>query len=574
MALSQMAGGMVVVIFLTGCTANFYRKQADKDVYEILSKVEADIFGESKPFSIDTEHSSEKPKEVDQQQILDGRTTSRDKVVLPLDEALNYAVAHNREYQTEKEALYLTALTLTGERYNFFPQIFARSRATGTRQEDGERLGTVSTDIGVTQALLTGADIGISIANDLLRFYTGDPRKSAASVISMNLLQPLLRGAGRAIAGERLKQSHRNVFYAVRDFSHFQNTFAVDVVIEYFRLLQAKEVIFNEYNNYLSRKSDTERLRARSVDRQSLEDVAQSEQSELSAKDNYLSAITRFRNALDRFKITLGMPQTIDLRVDDSELERLRETGLIPLEIGREASFRTALAHRLPLLNEVDRFEDSQRQVVVAADRLKADLNILGDASLGNDEGPTQYEEFDFNNVRASLGVQLNLPLDRLRERNDYRAVLISFERAIRSLGLTFDQLRNLIDQELRELARLRQSYEIQQNAEALAQNRVRGNRLRLEAGTLLFRDLTESQDALIRAQNAVVNALVDYLEARLRFLTDLGILSTEEELFWLKEDALKVDPATWRSFPGEEIITAPMPDSGDVPTPEQVFAE
>ena len=30
--------------------------------------------------------------------------------------------------------------------------------------------------------------------------------------------------------------------------------------------------------------------------------------------------------------------------------------------------------------------------------------------------------------IRAGVGVELNLPIDRLRERNDYRATLIDFE--------------------------------------------------------------------------------------------------------------------------------------------------
>ncbi|MFT4639355.1 MAG: outer membrane protein TolC [Verrucomicrobiales bacterium] len=561
------------VILLAGCTAGFYKKQADKDVYKILQKVEKDIFGESSDFSIDTSYSDKKPEKISAQDILDDRSLN-EKLVLSLDKTLDFAVAHSREFQSEKESLYLTALNLTGEKHSFFPQLFAGTRGTFSRLTDGEKRGTVGTDVGVSQALLTGADIGISIANDLLNYYTGDPRRSATSAISLNLLQPLLRGAGRKIAGEQLKQSHRNVFYRVRDFSHFQNTFAVEVVIEYYRLLQAKDVIFNQYNNYLSRKGFTEYLRARSIDRARPEQVAESEQAELQSKDSYLNAITRFRNSLDRFKITLGLPQTVDLRLDDREMVKLRDAGLVALDIDSAGSFRIALKHRLPLLNEVDRYEDRKRQVAIAADRLKADLNILADASVDSDGGPTEYEAFDFNKVRANVGVQLNLPLDRLRERNQYRAVLINFESAIRSLGLTFDQLRNEIDQDLRQLALLRQSYEIQKNAFALAENRVEGNQLRLQAGTVIFRDLNESQDALISAQNAVTGALVDYLEARLNLLASLGILSTDKDAFWVKPNAQKIDLAKWRPAPSDKDAAAVETTGNEVPTPEQLFTE
>ncbi|NCF94583.1 MAG: TolC family protein [Verrucomicrobiaceae bacterium] len=557
---------------MVGCTTGFYRKKADKDVYEILQQVEEDIFGTSSEFSIDTKHSGKKPNDVAAQDILDARSTNK-TLVLPIDKALDYAVTHSREFQSEKESLYLTALNLTGEKHNFFPQFFANSRGTRSRLIDGEQRGTVNSDIGVSQALLTGANIGVAIANDLLRYYTGDPRESAASVISLDIMQPLLRGAGRKIAGERLKQSHRNVFYGVRDFAHFQNTFSVDILMEYFRLLQVKDVIFNRYNNYLSIKASTDYLRARAVDRAKPEEVADSEQRELQAKDSYLNSITSFRNALDRFKIALGLPQTVDLRLDDSEMVKLRDAGLVELSLNTADGFRIALKHRLPLLNEVDRYEDSKRQVAIAADQLKADLNIFADTTVENDEGPTEYEKFNFNNVRANVGVQLNLPLDRLRERNQYRSTLISFESAIRRLGLNFDEVRNQIDRDIRQLEQLRKSYQIQKNAVTLAENSVEGNELRLKAGTITFQSLSDSQDDLIDAQNDVTGALVDYLEARLGLLTNLGILATDEETFWLRGDAVKVDLSKWRSAP--TVTEAPTETSrNQVPTPEEVFAD
>ena len=35
------------------------------------------------------------------------------------------------------------------------------------------------------------------MANDILRYYTGDPRRSLISILTVNLSQPLLRGFGR-----------------------------------------------------------------------------------------------------------------------------------------------------------------------------------------------------------------------------------------------------------------------------------------------------------------------------------------------------------------------------------------
>ena len=560
-------GASLVLSLLSACTSNHYRKQADKDVYGILKKVERDIFGTSSEFSIETPDSGQKTGEVTSRKVLNGRSKGG-KVTLTLDQALDYAIKNSREYQSEKEKLYLTALTLTGERHNFRPNLFGRTRADYSRLSDGERQGSVGTDLGVNQALVTGGSLGLTIANDLLRYFTGDPRRSATSVLSLNIAQPLLRGAGSQIAAERLTQSNRNVVYAVRDFTHFQNSFSVGIVTEYFDLLQLKNVIFNEYSNYESRQASREYLAAR-VDRESPEALGDAEQDVLQAKNRYISSITSYRNALDRFKITLGLPQTTDLRLDDEEIDLIRKSGAKSMYLVSSEAFRIALEHRLPLFNQIDRFEDNKRQVAIAANQLKADLNLVGDASLTNRGGPTDYNNFNFNDVRTTVGLQLNLPLDRLRERNDYRATLVNFESATRTLGQNFDELRNLLDRRIRELDQFRQSYEIQQNAVVLAKKRVEGNQLRLKAGTVIFRSLRESQDALISAQNAETRALVDYLGARLNLLIDLGVLKSDEKRYWLKENPSKI---TFKSAPPALQKNPPVQVGDTVISPSRLF--
>ncbi|MEJ6730333.1 MAG: TolC family protein [Akkermansiaceae bacterium] len=557
-------GALLAFLLLTGCSQSNYKKQADKDVYAILKKVEADIFGKSSEFSIS---SGKKAKDVTSVKVLNARS-QRSKVTLSLDEALTYAIANSREYQSEKEKLYLTALTLTGERHNFRPNFFGGTRTDYSRLSDGERTDTASSDVGANQALLTGGSLGINIANDLLRYFTGDPRRSAASVLSLNITQPLLRGAGQKIAAERLTQANRNVVYAVRDYTHFQNTFSVEIVNDYFDLLQLKNVIFNEFNNYESRRANREYLTARE-DRESPEAQGDAEQDELQAKNRYISSITSYRNSLDRFKITLGLPQTTELQLEDKEIDLIRKAGAKSLHLVSQEAFLVALDHRLPLFNQIDRFEDNKRQVAIAANQLKADLNIVGSSSLANDGGATDYTDFDFKNVRTTVGLQLNLPLDRLRERNNYRATLINFESATRTLGQNFDELRNLLDLRIRELEQFRQTYQIQQNAVVLAKKRVEGNQLRLKAGTVIFRRLSESQDALISAQNAETRALVDYLSARLNLLIDLGVLQTDQKRYWLKENPSNI---TFKQAPPSLQKALPLEVGDTVISPDKLF--
>ena len=556
---------VLAMFLLPGCTTRNYRDAADHDVYRIVEEVEHELFGSTSEFSIETPYSNRDPEDITVADIFADR--DRDMmVILDIDQAINVAVRKNRDYQSQKESLYLTALSLTGERYAFSPQFFAGATGTRERYTNGQRAETLESEVGLDQLIKTGTSISASIANDVLQYLTGDPRKTAISTLRFSAFQPLLRGRDRAVIAESLTQAERDVIYAVREYSHFQNTFSKDIVIAYYRLLEQKANVINNYNDYQSRTATTRYLQARSVDREKALSVNQSEQAQLSARNRYINAIVRYRNSLDNFKITLGLPQTVDLRLKDEALDELKESGLIVYDLNQMEAFSIATRHRLPLLNSIDQYEDRQRQVRVAADALKAQLGIATIASLDS-EGPTDYDTFDSDRVRTTLRLSLDLPIDRLRERNNYRAALIRFESELRRLGRTLDQLRSLIDSSIRELDRLKQNYQIQTNAVFLAEEQVKGALLSIESGKAIFRDLEEAQDDLIQAQTAQTAALVDYLEARLELLLDLGILDTQRDSFWLTE-ATKIPLRLDSGITSQSKMIL----NEDVITPEELF--
>ncbi len=561
-----MALGLSLVLFWTGCTSKAYRRRADNDVYDIVAEVEMEIFGKTSDFTIETPYTDRDPEEISVEEIFAERDRDAE-ITLGIEDAINTAIRHSRAYQTEKEQLYLTALSLTGQQYAFSPQFFAGASGTRERYKNGEKAETGSGEAGLGLLLKTGTNISASIATDVLEYLTGDPRKTASSTLRFSVFQPLLRGADKVAIAENLTQAERDVIYAVRDYSHFQNEFVKDIVIDYFRLLEQKASVINTYNDYKSRQVTTRYLRARSVDREKALSVNQSEQAQLSARSRYINAIVRYKNTLDNFKTTLGLPQTVNLKLEDAALDDLREAGLILYEMNAQEAFSIAVKHRLPLLNAIDRYEDRQRKVRVAADRLRAQLGLAAVTSLDS-EGIDEYDQFNLDDVRTTLRLSLDLPIDRLMERNAYRSILIRFESQLRSLSKTLDDLRSLIDRSIRELQRLKENYQIQTNAVFLAETQVNGALLSIESGKAIFRDLEEAQDDLIQAQNAQTAARVDYLSARLDLLLDLGILNSELDRFWLTS-ATSIPLNTVSTDEDPEVMSLDQ----DVITPEELFA-
>src|SRR5262249_11160180 len=72
----------------------------------------------------------------------------------------------------------------------------------------------------------TGALLLFQIANQtIVEFGKAPVHTLSQSTLTLDFLQPLLRGGGRAVTLEPLTQVERNLLYEGRDYAHFQAAF-------------------------------------------------------------------------------------------------------------------------------------------------------------------------------------------------------------------------------------------------------------------------------------------------------------------------------------------------------------
>ncbi len=166
--------------------------------------------------------------------------------ILTLEQVLRASIANNRDYQTQKESVYLSALGLTLVRWQFAPRFFGLISGDYVWGGSEPQSGSIVSDFGWNQVLATGARLSLSVANNFTRFFIGGRREVATTLISGSLTQPLLRGFGPGVALEPLTQAERNVIYSIRALERFRQTLVVDVTSEFYRLLQARNRISNE----------------------------------------------------------------------------------------------------------------------------------------------------------------------------------------------------------------------------------------------------------------------------------------------------------------------------------------
>ena len=540
-----------------GCQTEGHRADADAEVLAILNERSRQILGEEAGTNLVSTTVGERPDTVSPARIIQERFADGVRT-LTLPAALEMAERHNRSYQLQRETLYLQALSLTGTRHKFVWNPSSTVDLGIARQTDGGLRGDSDADVSVQKLFQTGASVTATLANDLVLYFDGKPK---VPDLTLRLTQPLLRGAGAEIAAEVLTQAERDVVYAVRDYSHYQKTFAIETVGEYFRVLQDKDAVRNSYNNYLNLQKARDRAEAMAeAERLARYQVDQARQSELSARVKYLKAVESYRQALDSFKQRLSLPLGEALRLEDRALTDLVAQGLTPLELDERHGYLMAVTNRLDVLNEVDRFEDAQRKVRVAASDLKPGLDVVVDASLKKQF----YSSFSPEEFASTSGLKLKLPLNQLTERNAYRTSLINFEKQMRKLATELDSLRENIREGIRALEQERENYFIQKAALDLARQQVEVMPLLLQNDDADIRDQLEAQADLVEAQNDVTSAVVDYHVARWNLLKNLGALSVEGEQFWLKNQSVS------GSSTGDNPETAEI--LPEVITPEQVF--
>jgi hypothetical protein len=150
--------------------------------------------------------------------------------LITLEQAVELGLINSREYQTRREDLYLAALPVTRERFGFAFQFFALGEAirewTGEGFPDGKGdRWRINSTAGFGKLFSTGALLLFSFANRTVIELSGRRDTTSVSTINLDLIQPLLRGGGRAVTLEPLTQVERNLLYEIREYARFRKEF-------------------------------------------------------------------------------------------------------------------------------------------------------------------------------------------------------------------------------------------------------------------------------------------------------------------------------------------------------------
>jgi outer membrane protein TolC len=425
------------------------------------------------------------------------------------------------------EGVYTTALNVTLERHLFTPRPFANVGAKytgGQRTSDFKSALTVTSEAGVKQQLPYGGEIVASALVDFVNALHGNVEDGETAALALSGSMPLLRGFGM-INLEPLISSERSLIYKVRDFEEFRRTFAVEIARSYFNLLAGQQGIRNRRINLATSIDLRERSQALyDANRLSALEVQRARQQELTAQSQLINAEENYQSRLDDFKLVLGMPVQEGLDVVPVEMQ----VSMPKLNV--EDAVAMAQRYRLTLTTAADKVDDAMRAVKNAQNGLLPDLTLTASGSLGN-EPETPAVALQGRTAAYSAGVTLDLPVDRLKERNQYRSALIAFQKAQRDFVGTRDAVTADVRDALRSLRAAEISLEIQRVSIELAQRRVEFANIRLTQGAANSnRDVVEAQTDLLSAQDNYEQARSQLQISVLDYMRVTGTLRVDPE--------------------------------------------
>ncbi len=529
---------IMFVSLVSGCLPSWYAKQADRDAYGAISEGQVAALGKGNGFDI-----TYTPVDCDRYLKRTKDETDRDVDVLTLEGTLKVAFKNSREFQTRKETLYSSALSLANLSRGW-ESILPNGQVNATAETlrtsgNGPEGGTDSTNryinadanYSLTRRLVGGGLLALGASMDFASDFLGNDGTRVGSLVEGSFTQPLLRGAWRGLAFEDQHRRERDFLIDVYEFDRFRQTFAVSIMEDYYGVLTLKDQLENSRTN-------VDRLQTAYLVTQAMvqggqltraqEDQAQ--QDLLNAQIGMERAILAYSNALDRFKITLGLPISQDLKLDyPGALKRLNRTGPRPLPLAERMATSTSFITDTTLLRARATARDAEKDVEVAADDFNPQLDLeLRVSAPGTDRA--QPARIQTHHHTRSARLTLNYGLDQTGNRDAYRNAMIARDRSQRGLVEAEDTSTLNVRNSFRSLKQSGRSFDLQKRSVEIAKRRTALVAIQRRQGQATTRDVLEAEAALNASLNGLTTSLVNYTITRLQFLASLGMLSVDPD--------------------------------------------
>ncbi len=434
---------------------------------------------------------------------------------LSLRESIALAIQNNLDVAVEGYTPRIRDQELIQERAVFDPDALLEATRNDIRVPPAFTLGSGvdswDFNTGIRQRLPTGGIYELRLNNNYSNF-TGSSADGYSSRAALTLSHPLLRNFGfeanltniriatnnQSISREQLRLRVSDVVTQVQN-AYFDLIFALEnLEVQRRSLRLAQELVA------------LNRARVRAGVAAPVE-VTQAEAQEAARQQDVILAEKAVRDAEDTLKVVLNLPERGGW---DQELRPTDAATFAVQRVDLDEAIRLALQNRNEYRSAKLDVDNRELAVRLARNQLLPDLSLQGSVSLGGagttygrNLGELSSGEF----TSYSVGLVLTVPIgNRFAQAGYVRSRLLS-DQAKTSLR----QLELLIVQQVREAVRRVEAdarrVEANRAARVLAEEQLRVEQRRLEAGVTTTFNVLSFQRDLAAAQANEIQAITDY---------------------------------------------------------------
>ena len=452
---------------------------------------------------------------------------------LTLRTVIRLTLEHNLNLQAEQYAARASQAAIDREYGLYDPQLLGEF-ATGESQKQSNqpffeaktRIRFFRLDFSLAQQLPTGGELSLGFDNQR---RTEDPEPGIdpayESELSLQLVQPLLKGFGRTVAEQDIEFAVNDRQVAVEDLRDVAFTLLAEARDTWYEVLRLRDNLrFREISVALAQKILREASARVEAGVLAPVDILEAEFALKERERLRLDAEREFHDSLDR--LALLMSSSMPITVADETLDRSE------FSMDQDQGFQQALAKRPDLqirLRQLDRLALEER---LARNSLLPGFDLTAGYShkgLGGDydDNLDDISGGDFPNWE--VGLNLSYPLGNRTARHEHRRILFRIRGQQAEIAQLHEEIRNDIRAAVRQVEVNDKKIDVATSGLTFAEEKLRILLKRQEVGLATVRQVLEGEEDLAQARTDRVASLADFHKAVTRYLQVTGQLLEAE---------------------------------------------
>lgn len=433
---------------------------------------------------------------------------------LSLNEAILLAVRSNPNVQSSELSLVLQKFNTHIQEWQFMPHYSFQATASTARTWTpgqpiyGSHNYSVQPGVSLNTKIGTVASLAAANSNAGGHYNPG---------LSLQILQPLMRGFGKAVVEAALNDAKDSELISRLNIESTLRSTVSEVITAYLEVISAERRIgISEDALQRAERSVVQTRQFIKAGRKAGNELITVQANVASAKaslENDRNNLTQARYAL---LAAIGIDPNTDIRFTGFDLDYLQKKyHLPPLERTKRLTIENDIQYQI---DNITLHGQAKRSVMIAQDQTRWELNLVANASTGNGTGgglnAGVNSLFNGANQSHSIGLVLQIPIDDQLSRQ----AVMSAKIALKQAELAFEKRKWNIETSAintwNTVVSAERTLLFAQDAQTLQKKTYNISYQKYLHGLIDSLELQSAQLQLIQAEQTLLSARIGYIRA------------------------------------------------------------